>query len=418
MPCFASLPPNVAFSQRAGQGSDLGCRLRPACPSVVCAIQMGNTEMRIVHVITRLIVGGAQENTLLSCEGQHDRGHDVTLITGPALGPEGSLMERAQRYGYRVIVVDAMHRSILPVEDLRSYRRVTRLLKGLHPDVVHTHSSKAGIIGRWAARRAKVPAVVHTIHGLAFTASESPLANAAYRAFEKQTAPITTKIVCVAVAMAEQSLRANIGRPEQYVTVYSGMETQLFLEPPVPRDEMRRRLGLRDDHVVVGTIARLFHLKGHDDLLDLAPALCRKHPNLRFLWVGDGLLRESFERRIAEMNLRDRFILTGLVPPTEIPQLTGAMDVLVHPSRREGLARAIVQGQLAGAPAIAYDIDGNREGLIEGETGFMIPPFDARRLAGHLSELLDDAEKRRAMGASGRAFALGRFDAKVMVDAL
>jgi glycosyltransferase involved in cell wall biosynthesis len=374
--------------------------------------------MRITHIITRLIIGGAQENTLLSCEGQHDHGHEVTLITGPAIGPEGSLIERAKNYGYRVIVVDEMLRSILPVKDFRTYRRITKLLEEIKPDVVHTHSSKAGIIGRWAADRAKVPVIVHTIHGLAFTASTSRMVNAVYRKLEKQTAPLTTKIVCVADAMAEQSRRAGIGRPEQYVTVYSGMETQPFLDPPVPRAEMRRKLGLSDAHVAVGTIARLFHLKGHDDLLDLAPELCRKHPNLRFLWVGDGLLREAFERRIAAMNLADRFILTGLVPPTEIPQLTGAMDVLVHPSRREGLARAIVQGQLAGAPAIAYDIDGNREGLIHGETGYIIPPFDARRLAEHVSELVEDAEKRRAMGAAGRAFALARFDAKVMVDAL
>ena len=374
--------------------------------------------MKIVHVITRLIIGGAQENTLLSCEGQHDRGHDVTLITGPAIGPEGSLMERATKYGYRVIVVDEMLRSILPVKDFRTYRRITKLLEQIKPDVVHTHSSKAGIIGRWAADRAKVPVIVHTIHGLAFTASTSRMANAVYRKLEKQTAPLTTKIACVADAMAEQSLRAGIGRPEQYVTVYSGMETQPFLDPPVPRDAMRKKLGLGDDHVAVGTIARLFHLKGHDDLLDLAPELCRKHPNLRFLWVGDGLLRETFERRIAEMNLPDRFILTGLVPPTEIPQLTGAMDVLVHPSRREGLARAIVQGQLAGAPAIAYDIDGNREGLIDGKTGYIIPPFDANMLAGRVSELVEDAAKRRAMGAAGRTFAMAQFDAKVMVDAL
>jgi glycosyltransferase involved in cell wall biosynthesis len=374
--------------------------------------------MRITHIITRLIIGGAQENTLLSCEGQHDRGHDVTLITGPAIGPEGSLMERAQRHGYRVIVVDEMLRSILPLKDFRTYRRITKLLEELKPDVVHTHSSKAGIIGRWAADRAKVPAIVHTIHGLAFTASTSRMANAVYRTLEKQTAPLTTRIVCVADAMAEQSLRAGIGRPEQYVTVYSGMETQPFLHPPVPRDEMRRKLGLGDDHVAVGTIARLFHLKGHEDLLDLAPELCRKHPNLRFLWVGDGLLRETFERRIAEMNLQDRFILTGLAPPTEIPQLTGAMDILMHPSRREGLARAIVQGQLAGAPAIAYDIDGNREGLIDGQTGYVLPPFDTRALAARVSQLVENQDQRRQMGAAGREFALGRFDAKVMADAL
>jgi glycosyltransferase involved in cell wall biosynthesis len=196
------------------------------------------------------------------------------------------------------------------------------------------------------------------------------------------------------------------------------METAPFLDPPVPRDAVRRQLGLLDDHVIVGTIARLFELKGHDDLLDLAPHLCRKHPNLRFLWVGDGLLRREFERRIGAMNVRDRFILTGLVPPANIPELAAAMDVLVHPSRREGLARAIVQGQLAGCPAVAYDIDGNREGLLDGKTGFIVPPFDAKILGDKISALAENAAQRRVMGEAGRAFALSRFDAKVMVDAL
>jgi glycosyltransferase involved in cell wall biosynthesis len=374
--------------------------------------------MRIVHIITRLIIGGAQENTLLSCEGQHDRGHDVTLVTGPAIGPEGSLLERAKSYGYSVITVDEMLRSILPVKDFRTYRHLTKILRDLRPDVAHTHSSKAGILGRWAADRAKVPVIVHTIHGLAFTASTSRIANSVYRVLERQTAPLTTRIVCVADAMRDQSLAANIGTPDQYVTVYSGMETQPFLDPPVPRDETRRRLGLRDEHVVVGTVARLFHLKGHEDLIEMAPQLCAAHPNLRFLWVGDGLLRGAFEQAIARAGLQDRFILTGLVPPAKIPELTAAMDILVHPSRREGLARAIVQGQLAGSPAVAYDIDGNREGLVDGQTGYIIPPFDRQMLAARLAELLENADRRRAMGAAGRALALGRLDAKGMVDAL
>src|SRR5947207_13942680 len=129
--------------------------------------------MRIVHIITRLIIGGAQENTLLSCEGQHDRGHEVTLITGPAIGPEGSLMERAEKYGYRVIVVPEMVRSISPLRDHETYWRLTRLLREIKPDVVHTHSSKAGLIGRGAAQRAKMPAVVDATHGLAFPACKS-----------------------------------------------------------------------------------------------------------------------------------------------------------------------------------------------------------------------------------------------------
>lgn len=374
--------------------------------------------LRIVHVITRLIVGGAQENTLLSCEGQHDRGHDVTLITGPPIGPEGSLLDRARGYGYRVELLDAMRRAILPGKDYLTYRMLVRRVGELKPDVVHTHSSKAGIIGRWAAARAGVPVVIHTIHGLAFTASTSPWVNRAYKTLERITAPRTTKIVCVADAMRDQSLAAGIGRPEQYVTVYSGMETVTFLDPPVSREQVRAQLGLAPEHVAIGTIARLFHLKGHDDLLDLAPRLCARWPNLRFLWVGDGLLRETFERRMRQMNLRDRFILTGLVPPSRIPELTGAMDILVHPSRREGLARALPQGSLAGKPVVTYDVDGNREALIDGQTGFVVAPFDKERLAEAIDGLMGDAALRQRMGAAGRNFALGRFGADVMVEAL
>src|SRR5690349_6770375 len=162
--------------------------------------------MKIVHIITRLIIGGAQENTLLSCEGQHDRGHEVTLITGPALGPEGSLIDRAARHGYRFEVIHDMRRAIRPMRDWRVARQLVRRLRELRPDVVHTHSSKAGIIGRWAAKKAGIPVIIHTIHGLAFTASTTRMVNSIYRLAEKATAPTTTRIVCVADAMAKQSL--------------------------------------------------------------------------------------------------------------------------------------------------------------------------------------------------------------------
>ncbi|HSI36550.1 MAG TPA: glycosyltransferase family 4 protein [Tepidisphaeraceae bacterium] len=382
--------------------------------------------MRIVHVITRLIVGGAQENTLLSCEGQHGRGHDVTLITGPAVGPEGSLMDRATSYGYRVEVVP-MGRAIRPIADWRAYKQLVRGLVELRPDVVHTHSSKAGIIGRWAAHEAGRiiakqggvrPAVVHTIHGLAFTASTKRSVNKVYEWLERRAAPISDAIVCVATAMAEQSLAARIGRPEQYMTVYSGMETRAFVDPPVTRAEVRRSLGMADDDLVAGTIARLFYLKGHDDLLAMAPRLCAQFPRLKFMFVGDGLLRPQFEQRIADMHLTDRFILTGLVPPSQIPQLVNAMDILVHPSRREGLARAIPQGGLAAIPVVTYDVDGNREGLLEGQSGWAVKAFDIFELERRLAELAGDPEKRRRMGEAGRRFALGRFDTRVMVEAL
>jgi len=378
--------------------------------------------MKIVHIITRLVVGGAQENTLLSCEGQHDLGHDVTLITGPGLGPEGTLIDRARAHGYRVIELPMMRRDLHPLRDIDTYRQLKKHLREIRPDVVHTHSSKAGIIGRWAARRAlrdnDKTRIVHTIHGLAFTASTSRVVNTTYRWLENFTALVTHKIVCVADAMAAQSLAGGVGKKEQYTTVYSGMDTRPFVSPPVSREEARAALRIRPDDVVVGTIARLFHLKGHDDLLALAPRLCEELPALKFLWVGGGLLREAFEKHIAALGLRDRFVLTGLVPPTKIPELVGAMDILVHPSRREGLARALPQGQLAGCPVVTYDIDGNREGLIDGSTGYCLPPFDVDALGDRVAELVCDADRRRTMGQRGRAFALARFDTRVMIDGL
>lgn len=374
--------------------------------------------MKIVHIITRLIIGGAQENTLISCEGQHAHGHDVTLITGPGLGPEGSLLERARRPGYRVEVREEMVRAILPTKDIGNYFFLVKRLRELKPDVVHTHSSKAGIIGRWAAWQAGVPAVIHTIHGLAFTASTSRLVNAAYRYAEKVTAPISSRIVCVADAMREQSLAGGIGRKEQYVTVYSGMDTSSFLRPPVPREEVRRSLGISPEQVVVGTIARLFDLKGHDDLLEIAPDLCRRFPQLRFLWLGDGTLRPRFEMQMRQQHLEDRFILTGMVSPARIPELVNAMDVVVHPSRREGLARALVQGSLAAKPIITYDVDGNRESLVPEKTGFLLAPFDTKALAAALGLLLDDPHRREAMGLAGREFVVERFSAQRMVDEL
>lgn len=327
-------------------------------------------------------------------------------------------MERARAAGYRVEVLDAMRRSILPVKDIAVYRALVRRFRELAPDVVHTHSSKAGIIGRYAAWAARVPFVVHTIHGLSWTSSTRPAVNGLYKHLERLAAKRCHRIVVVADAMTRASLAEGIGRPEQYVTVYSGMDTEPFLNPPVSREQMRQRLGLSPEHVAVCTIARLFHLKGHEDILEHAPRLCAQNPELRFVWVGDGLLRPQFEKQIAAMGLADRFILTGLVSPERVPEIAGACDILAHPSRREGLARALPQGSLARLPLVTYDIDGNAEALIEGETGWAVTAFEVTQFLARIEELARDPEKRRLMGQRGRELALSRFDARVMVQRL
>jgi glycosyltransferase involved in cell wall biosynthesis len=358
--------------------------------------------MRIVHVITRLIIGGAQENTLLTVEGLHrDHGDDVTLITGPAEGPEGDLFDRAERQGLKVELMPELVRAIRPATDLKAYRRVREAIRRLRPEVVHTHSSKAGVLGRAAAWDEKVPAVVHTIHGLPFGPSESPLKNRFYIAVERWAARRCHAIVSVCDAMTEQALAAGVGRPEQYRTVYSGMDVDAFLNPPRPRDEVRRELGLADGEVAFGTVARLFERKGHDDILAAAPEVLKADPRVRFVFIGDGILRDRLIAETERLGLRGAFRFVGLVPPGRIPELLGAIDAVVHPSLREGLARVLPQALLVGRPVISYDVDGARE-IVLPETGVLLPPRDIPGLTAAILRLAADPGLRASMGQEGR----------------
>ena len=358
--------------------------------------------MRVAHVITRLIVGGAQENTLLTVQGQHhDCRDEVTLITGPGLGPEGSLERRAHELGLDVRVVPQLQRALHPLRDWSSFRTLVRLLRDYRPEIVHTHSSKAGILGRRAAYKLGLPCV-HTIHGAAFHYGQNRLAYGAYVAAERLAARWTDHFISVSDDMTAEYLRAGIGVPERYTTIYSGFDVEPFLHPPVAREEVRQRLGFQPQHVVVGKIARLFHLKGHEFLLAAAPDIAAASPEIRFLLVGDGLLRESLKAEIHRLGLTDRFVFTGLVPPEQIPELINAMDIVVHTSQWEGLARVLPQGLIAGKPVVSYDVGGAREVVIPGETGCLLPRDSVRELAEAVNQLAADPHLRDRLGACGR----------------
>lgn len=359
--------------------------------------------MRVAHIITRLIIGGAQENTLHNVEDQHRLfGDEVTLITGPGLGPEGSLEERARGGGYDLRIVPELVRSIRPWTDWRAYRRLTALLREIRPDVVHTHSSKAGIVGRAAAEAAGIPCV-HTVHGAAFHYGQRWAAYRAYVAAERWAARRTARFISVADAMTDEYVRERVAPRDKFTTVYSGFDVEPFLHPPRGRDEVRGELGIGPGEIVIGKIARLFHLKGHEFVLAAARRVVDACPEVRFLFVGDGLLRGKYEDEIAAMGLSRHFAFSGLVPPTRIPELVGAMDIVVHTSQWEGLARVLPQGLIAGKPVVTYDVGGAREVVIPGETGFLLPRDSVDPLVEALVTLVRDPEMRKRMGEAGRA---------------
>ena len=402
--------------------------------------------LRILHISTRLILGGSQENTILSCEGQARLGHRVHLAYGPIYGPEGSLIERVRKFqvdpnrgtglggGIRSHEIPGLVREVNPAKDKKALTLLEKLVRDLRPDVVHTHSSKAGILGRIAAWRVKTgsidrkPAVVHTIHGPPFmpetggrlARAKTRALNKAYTIAEQHAAKRCDRIISVADAMTEQFLARDIGVPEQYVTVRSGMETAPFLEPEPgqTRTDIRRSVGLGETDFVVGTVARLAEHKGHDDVLDALADDLSANPHWKLLWVGDGWWKERLMKRVRELGLTRQVVCTGLVDPDRIPGLVRSMDVLCHPSHREGLPRTVPQAMLCAVPVVATDADGTREACLDGETGKLVPVGDAEAIRDAVRWMADHEEERTAMGVRGRELARDEFSAERMVERL
>lgn len=442
--------------------------------------------MRILHISTRLILGGSQENTVLSCEGQARLGHKVHLAYGPIYGPEGSMIERIEAFNRRcesgeervrpvgrhlpvrdegekvvpIVLHEVPHmvRQISLFSDWACMKELAQLIERIGPDIVHTHSSKAGILGRcsawkfqrsWKASeplRALAPGVVHTIHGPPFMPMEGGsisramtlLRNAIFQTAERHAARRCHVIVSVADAMTDEFLERSIGVESQYITIYSGMEVDAFLTPLQGEDRKASRssLGFADEDLVIGTVARLAEHKGHDDLLDALVDDLQANPHWKLLWVGDGwwrerLLAKARAKRLAVREL-DRLsiqgasagdsapglVLTGLVPPARVPSLVRAMDILVHPSYREGLPRTVPQALLCGVPVIAYDVDGTKEACIDDVTGLLVPTGDLPALRAAVSRLASHPDMRARLGVTGRDRCSDRFSADRMVAEL
>lgn len=377
--------------------------------------------MRILHISTRLIVGGSQENTLLSAMGAVERGHQVAIAHGPIYGPEGSLLPRIERErAIEAIEVPDLVRELAPLGDVRCLDQLRHLIRQWRPDVVHTHSSKAGILGRAAAWKERTRVIVHTIHGLPFHPFQSRWRNGLYVTLERWAAHRCHALVTVGDSMTRQALARGIGRPSMYTTIRSPIDTAQYLTATARRAELRARFGWDESVVVLGTIARLAELKGHDDILSACEGLLRSQgaQKVALLWVGDGWWRERLVERIRFMGLADSVALTGLVDPSEIPSWVAAMDVVVHPSYREGLPRSIVQAMLGAKAVVGYDIDGTSEVLADRVTGVLVKPGDIAGLRAAIEWLVASGSERARLGEAGRQGIAGKFEWKQLADQL
>jgi glycosyltransferase involved in cell wall biosynthesis len=380
--------------------------------------------MRILHVITRLILGGAQQNTVLSCAAQARAGHDVHLAYGPDVGPEGSLVPDAQRLPITLHELPALVRELAPLTDYRAYLTLERLVRRLEPDIVHTHSSKAGIVGRVAAHHARgrvatrrpTPRILHTVHGLPFHDGNPPLKNHLYVRLERLAAARCDHLVAIAPQMVEAFAVQDIAPTETFSVIPSGIDHRFFADQSAATStpNAKARLGLPTQGPVVGLIARLDPYKGHRDLIAAAPAILDTVPAARFVFIGDGRDRPAIERAVAESPHADRFRFLGLIPWREMPAAYKACDVVALPSRQEGQSRVLAEALCCDAAIVGSDVGGIPSICRHEQTGLLHPPGDGPALAAVIARQLTDRDAAERMTAAGRELVADRFSADRM----
>lgn len=378
---------------------------------------MPEKRIKVAHIITRLIVGGAQENTLYTIESlQNDNRFDVSLISGETLGPEGKLYEKDDFRIENLIVCPYLTREIEPLNDIRTLFFLIRFFSKERFDIVHTHSSKAGIIGRVAAFFSGTKLIIHTIHGLPFHPGEKSYKNFLYIFLEKLAAMITHKIISVCDTMTVKFRKAGIGRKNQFETIYSGMDISRYT-PVMDKDTRnleREKFGIKENDVVFVKVARLFEFKGHDHIINVCRKISKSNNNIKFMFVGDGILREKLQLEIKRLGIDQYFIFTGLVSPDKVSYYIELSDCVIHTSLREGLARVIPQGFLMGKPVISWDVDGAWELVKNGETGYLVPEKDEEKLVEAIIDVVKNREKAKNMALKGQKLCRRLYSHEIM----
>lgn len=367
-------------------------------------------RIKVAHVVTSLELGGAQQNTLHTVRTLDRARFDPILICGRG----AFLDEEARGAGVPVHFVPSLVRSVHPVKDLVALASLVRIFRRERPDVVHTHSSKAGILGRWAAALSGVPAVVQTFHGFGFTPGQTSFGRGFYVALERMTARVTTGFIAVSRANQEEALARGIGTRDRYRIIRSGVRLGDYRALSRNRAETLG-LPLEPGHPLVTTVGPFKPQKNLGDFLEAAALVHRERPEARFLIVGDGAGRRELEAKRRRLGLEGVVFLPGW--RRDVPVVLGRTDAFAMTSLWEGLPRALVEAMAAGLPSVVNAVDGCRDVVVDGRTGFLTPPGRPDLTADRLLRLLRDPAAAALLGARARASIGEEFDIDGMVRA-
>ncbi len=334
-------------------------------------------------------------------EGMKSRGYDAGIITGRTVEPHEDLTTYTARTGVSVTVLDSLRRELEPKQDLKALLSLRKLIRREKPQIIHTNSSKGGIIGRIAARMNRTPVIVHSPHGHIFYGYYGKVKTSAFIRMERWAARFTDRITNLTGPGREDHIRLRIAAPDKFIVIPAGIDLEKFSNSARSRSEVRSELGLTDNAVVVGWVGRMADIKNPMLLIETA-ALLKGREDLRFLMVGAGDRYDSVRRRVEALGLSEKFRFTG--HREDVPDLLAAMDIYILTSSNEGLGRSILEAQAAGLPVIATDVGGVPEIIEDGVSGLLIPPSQAQSAAEAVLKLADNVALRGKIvsGANSR----------------
>jgi glycosyltransferase involved in cell wall biosynthesis len=376
---------------------------------------------KIVHIITRMDRGGSAQNTLCTCLA-FSRRYEQVLIHGLSLESQmtglesrsvDSSIQEAEKRGVKIIRLPSLVRRIDPPRDLIALFSLWWLLIRERPAIVHTHTSKAGILGRCAAMLAGVHTIVHTPHGHVFYGHFGSPASRVFLLVERLMALITDRLIALTKGEKDDYIGLSVGDPKEIVTIHSGIDVDRYMKVQVNVEEKRRALGLDPKALIVGTVGWLLPIKGPIYLLKAMEEVWKDHPETSLVYVGKGDLEEELKREASVMGVSQRVWFLGW--RDDIPEIMHILDIFVLPSLNEGMGRVLVEAMAAGRPVVASNTGGIPDLVVQGENGLLVPAADALALARGIEFLIAHPEKRRELGEQGRKMSI-RFGSNFMVQ--